>query len=351
LFLWLEIAAIVLEGNKIKQINQSYCLDYVNKVYSQARLTSFYSTVVEPCALNMEDLKRDGITPPMAGRPKMLRYLRATDPQSKCACSSCGKKGHNKAGCDRWHRQEAAKALRKEQQAAWKADEEPDNDEEMTEERWYYRRTTSQLPSISLKTDAPLTFEEAFGNIGPTHAEIGADIQREKEQSPQEAAPVAKRPRGHQPKPKQASLKTLTLNVKTTLASGRAGRGGNGGRGGGRGGGRSGRGAVRSVITRAAKSTTTSNMPIASVPVACSLCNVVGHNDRECKENLLQHLEKKRQEKEASQRIPLLEEENEDEVVVVDVTQDGGEDGVLLSSSTPNVDEDFISMMAAMGEE
>jgi hypothetical protein len=274
-----------------------------------------------------------------------------TDPQSKCTCSSCGKKGHNKAGCDRWHRQEAAKALQNEQHAAWKADEESDDDEDITEERWYYRRITSQLPSLSLKTYAPLTFEEAFGNIGPTHAEIAANIQRKKEQSPQEAAPVAKRPRGRPPKPKQAPLKTHTLNVTTTLASGRAGRGGTGGRGGGRGGGRSGRGAVRSVITRAAKSTTTSNMPIASVPVACSLCNVVGHNDRDCKENLLQHLEKKRQEKEASQRVPLLDEESEDEVVVVDVTQDEGEDGGPLSSSTPNVDEDFISMMAAMGGE
>jgi hypothetical protein len=285
-----------IDGNLDRELDGTRSVlnfaDYVDKVYLQARLTSFYSSVVEPCALNIEDLKPGGITLPMAdraqaGRPKMLRYLGATDPQSKCTCSSCGKKGHNKVGCDRWHRQEAAKALRKEQ------DEESDNNEEITEERWFYRRTTA--------TDRPLTFEEAFSNIGPTHAEVAADIQRLKEQSSQEAPAVVKCPQGRPPRPKQAPQKTLTLN-----ASRRAGRGGNGERSGGRGGGRSiGRGGrketsaaqsitVRSVITRAARSTTTSNMPIASIPVASSLCNTVGHNNRDCKENLLQYLEKQR---------------------------------------------------------
>jgi hypothetical protein len=344
--------------------------DFVMSFYSQQSISSFYRAIVEPCALNLEELRPDKTTLPMeehkqAGRPKKKRYKGATDPQSKCTCSKCGKRGHNKAGCERWHRNDAKKAMK----LPWR--EEDSEDEEPTESGWFYCRqigdgpaldepTVEPIPqeavdpeakrargrprklkapppppSLATTSRVPTTFEEAFG--------------LSQGEEPVEEPVVTKRPRGRPKKPKEAvvppPLSTLPLNNKTVIR-----RGGRRKKYTGPTDNYVSCGLLEENSTSAVDFAALPNY--ASAPTSCSLCNTVGHNDRDCKENLLQYLEKQRQEKEATQRIRLLDEESEDEaVVIVDVTQDEGEDGRPLSSSTPNLDEDFISMMAAMREE
>jgi hypothetical protein len=81
----------------------------------------------------------------------------------------------------------------------------------------------------------------------------------------------------------------------------------------------------------------------------CSLCNTVGHTGRDCKENLLQQLEKQRREKDNGRRLLLLDEESEDDdkqVVRVDITQEDIQEEVEL----PNNDEDFFSLIGSMRE-
>ena len=101
-----------LEGRGLMNI-----ADFADSVYSQQNMSSFYAAVVEPCALDVSDLRPDGITLPcaeraQAGRPKMTRFQGATDPakESRCTCTTCGKKGHNKAGCKNWHKRQEKEA-------------------------------------------------------------------------------------------------------------------------------------------------------------------------------------------------------------------------------------------------
>lgn len=168
-----------LEGNYESELEGRGILNlsgYVDRCYLQGRLCSFYRSVVEPCALDLDDLIADKCTLPMAeraqaGRPKMARYLGATDPNSTCTCSRCGQKGHNKASCEKRQRQEVARAMK----APWREDNDLDSEDEAIDPtKWYYNQRAIEKTAMhnsaatavrNATTSAPITFEEAFGSM------------------------------------------------------------------------------------------------------------------------------------------------------------------------------------------
>ena len=89
--------------------------------------------------------------------------------------------------------------------------------------------------------------------------------------------------------------------------------------------------------------------------ISCSLCKGSGHTDRDCKEVLLQQLEKQRLERDA-ERNGMINGGGGGGMECVDITQDDGEhedDGEQEEqSSRCSVDknDDFISMLDGLGK-
>jgi hypothetical protein len=265
------------------------------------------------------------------------------------------------------------------------ADDSGDDDDTeglLTGNGWYYTRSSIVTATPPPEEEGaatnnnskgqPLAFEDVFPRLTPTQlAAVRAAKSifhvEEEEGSDDEpvhlapvakrprvaAAPVAKRPRGRPPK----------VNTPNTT-----GRGGGRGRAPGRGG----RGlslrarstvvnvpamlptddytpmtthavaASRPATSRPVGNPYTHTAAVASRPVAvlrCSHCFATGHNDRDCKENVLLQLERQRQEREAARnsRYPMMELDD-DMRVCVDITQDEGEGGA--EQSFPDISED-----------